>query len=280
MADNILASVRYIVKDPATPPDEKGYILHYAAPPGFPQNNFKIEPYKNIKIHDLRNSPLSYSENGMKIANINSGDMKPELFDNDSWIERVYLPELHRSLCKALGANDVTIFDWMLRKRAVSFPQRNKGEDNEDQAQPSLSAHIDYTTRELDSRLEQYFGEDKEKVKKSRYQVVNIWKPLTGPCRDFPMAYLDPRSVDRETDLYVVDEVFPTVANEVFQVHYSPSHKWYWVPDQLDSEIAIFQAYDSEKGQELAVPHCSFDLGARGSGVPRQSIEVRAFVFY
>lgn len=94
------------------------------------------------------------------------------------------------------------------------------------------------------------------------------------------MAYLDPTTVDRSKDLYVVDEVFPTVANEVFQVHYNPNHKWFWVPDQLDSEIAIFQAYDSERGQQLAVPHCSFDLGKAGSNIPRQSIEVRAFVFY
>lgn len=142
MADNLLASVRYVVKDPTTPPNEKGYILHYAAPPGFPQNNFKIEPHKNIKMHDLRNSPLSYGENGIKVARINSEGMKPELFDDDEWIESVYLPELHRSLCATLGAKDVTIFDWMLRKRAVSFPQRNVGEKNEEQAQPSLSAHI------------------------------------------------------------------------------------------------------------------------------------------
>ena len=93
------------------------------------------------------------------------------------------------------------------------------------------------------------------------------------------MAYLDPLTVN-PSDLYVVDEVFPTVANEVFQVQHNPAHKWYWVPDQLDSEITIFQAYDSEEGQRRAVPHCSFDLGARGSGVPRRSIEVRAFVFY
>ena len=94
------------------------------------------------------------------------------------------------------------------------------------------------------------------------------------------MAYLDPKTVDREKDLLIVDEVFPTVANEVFQVSYNPNHKWYYVPDQLSSEVAVFNAYDSIKDQELAVPHCSFDLGEAGSGVPRQSIEVRAFVFY
>ncbi len=94
------------------------------------------------------------------------------------------------------------------------------------------------------------------------------------------MAYLDPKSVDAEKDLLKVDEVFPTVANEVFQVFYNPNHVWYYVPDQLASEVAIFNAYDSDKGQSLAVPHCSFDLGDSSSGEPRQSIEVRAFVFY
>lgn len=94
------------------------------------------------------------------------------------------------------------------------------------------------------------------------------------------MAYLDPKSVNRDTDLLAVDEVFPKVANEVFQVFHNPNHKWYYVPDQLDSEVTIFNAFDAEKGQSLAVPHCSFDLGLDGSGMLRQSIEVRAFVFY
>jgi hypothetical protein len=94
------------------------------------------------------------------------------------------------------------------------------------------------------------------------------------------MAYLNPRSVDREKDLLVVDEVFPTVANEVYQVYHNPQHEWFYFPDQLDSEVVVFHAYDSKKGQINAVPHCSFDLGELGSGIPRQSIEVRAFVFY
>jgi len=77
------------------------------------------------------------------------------------------------------------------------------------------------------------------------------------------MAYLDPATVDRERDLMAVDEVFPAVANEVFQVRWNADHKWYCVPDQLESEVAIFNAFDSERGQSLAVPHCSFDLGTR-----------------
>ncbi|KAK4163827.1 hypothetical protein QBC43DRAFT_263262 [Cladorrhinum sp. PSN259] len=283
MEDTVTATIRYAQRDATRSASEKPYILHYAAPEGFPQNNFTIKPVHGIKIRNLRTAGISYEEHGIKLASLNDSSQMHDAqkFDDDDWVESVYLPELHRSISEALGARDVTVFDWMIRKRARSFPIRNVGDENEDAHQPSLSAHIDYTTGELDSRVDRYFGDSKDAMLSRHYQVINIWKPLFGPCRDFPMAYLNPRSVSAAKDLFAVDEVFPTVANEVFQVSYSPDHVWYYVPDQLESEITIFNAFDSEKGQTLAVPHCSFDLGeASSSGPPRQSIEVRAFVFF
>ncbi|KAK4122114.1 hypothetical protein N657DRAFT_681929 [Parathielavia appendiculata] len=194
-------------------------------------------------MHNFRSAGIAYEDHGIGLASINSYGMRPENFDDDDWVESVYLTELHRSVCAALGAKDMIIFDWMLRKRAPSFPVRKPGEENEESHQPSLSAYIDYTTAELASRL-------------------------------------DPTTVDRKKDLIAVDEVFPTVANEVYQVRWNPNHRWNYIPDQLESEVAIFNTFDSEKEQSLAVPHCSFDLGdAEGSAVPRQSIKVRAFIF-
>ncbi|KAM3079267.1 hypothetical protein ACMFMF_004191 [Clarireedia jacksonii] len=119
-----------------------------------------------------------------------------------------------------------------------------------------------------------------EEFGKRSFQIVNVWKPLEGPLRDYPMAYCDAKTLDPKNDLLAVDEVFPTVANEVYQVLYNPKHKWYYIPDQLDSEVAIFAGYDSRQGQGLSVPHYSFGLGDPSSTGPRQSIEVRAFVVY
>ncbi|KAK4201193.1 hypothetical protein QBC40DRAFT_324984 [Triangularia verruculosa] len=275
-----VATVRYVKRDKKNDSSVKPYILHYAAPKDFPQNNFAIEPVNGIGIHSLRTAGLSYEDHGMTITSIDDSNMQPKDFDDDDWIESHYLPKLHDAVCLALGAKEMTVFDWMLRKRSRSFPKRAEGEENVDDHQPSLSAHIDYTEAELNSRVDAYFGSKKDEMLSRRYQVINIWKPLLGPCRDFPLAFIDPTTVDTENDLVKVDEVFPTVANEVFQVYSNPNHRWYYVPDQLASEVVIFNAYDSVKGQQLAVPHCSFDCGEAGSGIPRQSIEVRAFVFY
>jgi hypothetical protein len=94
------------------------------------------------------------------------------------------------------------------------------------------------------------------------------------------MAYCDASSVDSQTELMITDEVFPNMVNEIYQALYSAGHRWYWIPDQSETELAIFVGYDSRQGARLAVPHCSFDLGELSEGEPRQSIEVRALLFF
>ncbi len=136
------ATVRYVQRDDKRDPSIKPYILHYAAPKGFPQNNFVIEPVHGIQVHNLRTAGLKYEDHGMTIASIDDSNMQPSGFDNDEWIESHYLPKLHAAVCQALGAKEMTVFDWMLRKRAASFPKRADGEDHVDDHQPSLSAHI------------------------------------------------------------------------------------------------------------------------------------------
>lgn len=147
-----VATVRYVKRDETRDANVKPYILHYAAPKGFPQNNFVIEPVHGIEIRNLRTAGLRYEDHGMAIASVDSSGMQPENFDNDEWIESVYLPRLHDSVCHTLGAQEMTVFDWMLRKRAPSFPKRAEDEENVDAHQPSLSAHIGIFLR-LDRRL-------------------------------------------------------------------------------------------------------------------------------
>ncbi|RYP81034.1 hypothetical protein DL770_006024 [Monosporascus sp. CRB-9-2] len=274
MEDPIVSTIRYAQADNEALITEKAYILNYPTPPGIPKSNFSIDFFPRIKIHNLRTANLNWDENGVTIAKL-PGCMPKEDFDHEEKIEKFYLPDVHNCIRDTLGAEEVCIFDYMIRKREPAFPYQPKTKDNA--PQPALSAHI---ADEIKGRVHKYFKEKAEEYGKRHYQIVNAWKPLEGPLRDYPMAYCDAKTMDPNTDLLTVDEVFPTVANEVYQVLYNPNHKWYYIPDQLDTELAIFAGYDSRKGQSLSVPHCSFDLGDKSSGGPRQSIEVRAFVFY
>lgn len=66
--------------------------------------------------------------------------------------------------------------------------------------------------------------------------------------RDWPLGLLDFRSLDLERDLIAADVVYPHYVGETFHVFYHPSHKWYYVSDQMPDEVSIFKSFDSKPG--------------------------------
>lgn len=79
-------------------------------------------------------------------------------------------------------------------------------------------------------------------------------------------------------------------------VHFNPKQRWYYLSNQLPSELLVFRQADSDSRQGIqylkakaiivliilaGVPHASFDnpLPAPANSVVRESIEVRAIVF-
>lgn len=74
----------------------------------------------------------------------------------------------------------------------------------------------------------------------------SIWHPLKGPLVDWPLAFCDAASVDFDNDTMAGDVVERTKAFENTQVHFNPQQKWYYLKDQLPSELLIFKNADSE----------------------------------
>ena len=61
----------------------------------------------------------------------------------------------------------------------------------------------------------QYSGDELEKRKKSRWAIMNVWRPLVRPVAREPLALLDASTVDTE-DLIGVMSVFPTGKDGAF----------------------------------------------------------------
>ncbi|CAK1367591.1 unnamed protein product [Cercospora beticola] len=278
MDNTISVTIRYARSDGKRLDGEKPYILTYPVDEDIPWSNFDIEFYPGIELRSLREASLNWEGSGLRMASLGGCMAREDFYDNFK-IEEVFLPSVYKCIRDTLGAKEIHIFDYMIRRRNPAFPYHPPTQDKV--PQPALSAHIDYTEAEINERLANYFGtENVEVLKKRHFQAVNIWKPLKGPLRDYPLAYCDASSVNQETDLMITDEVFPKMASEIYQVLHNPAHKWYWIPDQTEDEVAIFVGYDSLAAPRLAVPHCSVDLGELSEGDPRESIEVRALVFY
>jgi hypothetical protein len=69
----------------------------------------------------------------------------------------------------------------------------------------------------------------------------SVWKPLRGPLEDWPLCVCDATTVDAEKDLVPSDQVFPKHVVENIQVHRNPSQKWYYLSEQTEDELWIFQ---------------------------------------
>lgn len=79
-----------------------------------------------------------------------------------------------------------------------------------------------------------------------------------------------------------LDDVFTGTATEVYNMHYNPMHRWYYLSRQTSSEAVLFKTFCSKMPEQCGVPHCAFELknSSLEDVLPRESIEIRAFAFY
>lgn len=153
--------------------------------------------------------------------------------------------------------------------------------------------HIDqsYFGAELvrDSKLEG--NPDAEKLKKSRWAIINLWRPLNLVTRD-NLAVCDARTAE-EKDLVALYANLPESLrnskngynfaaksrSEAWEVKANDSHKWYYAANMRPDEALLIKQFDSKHGIARRTPHTAFSA-KEDYGPTRQSIEVRCLVFW
>ncbi|KAL6796425.1 hypothetical protein GGI42DRAFT_356559 [Trichoderma sp. SZMC 28013] len=200
-------------------------------------------------------------------------------FEDENKITAVYLPELSKSLKAYLDASRVQIYDFVIRKRHPTYPIHDGGYYSH--PQPAAMAHIDTTPSQTTRFVEMINSDPSEILNGHRYQAVNIWKPLRGPVRDYPLTVCDPRTVHPQHDLQPRDTINVEMVRETYQIHQSDSHRWYYLSDQRADEAWVFLQSDSSDDGLIGVPHTAFKNPlSTDNDFLRESIEVRAIVIY
>jgi hypothetical protein len=110
---------------------------------------------------------------------------------------------------------------------------------------------------------------------------VNVWRPIRGPVLDSPLALCDAQSFT-DADLIASDLVYPHVRGETSSVEFNPEHRWYYFSEQQPDEVILIRVHDSaDDGRARLSFHTSFENPlAPPDAPPRESIEVRALVFF
>ncbi len=197
-------------------------------------------------------------------------------FYDDKEVRTIYYPEVEQLVKAATGASRVIIFDHTVRiedeaqrdERAVRAPVR--------------VVHNDYTVRSGRQRVRDLLeADDAETFLHHRFAVVNVWRSIGAPVETTPLAIADAQSI-APADFVATDLVYPDRTGEIYQVAYSPNHRWFYFPKMRRDEALLIKGYDSvTDGRARFTPHTAFDdPTAPDDAPPRESIEVRTLISY
>ena len=78
------------------------------------------------------------------------------------------------------------------------------------------------------------------------------------------------------------DLIYRERTGETYAVKHNPAHRWFYVSALAADEALLLKCYDSaEDGTARFAPHSAFeDPTTPPDAPPRESIELRTFVFY
>ncbi|MEE9596730.1 MAG: CmcJ/NvfI family oxidoreductase [Acidiferrobacterales bacterium] len=197
-------------------------------------------------------------------------------FYDDEEVRTIYYPEVEQLVKAATGASRVVIFDHTVRIEDAA--QRNEKAVRA----PVRVVHNDYTVRSGRQRVRDLLeADDAETFLQHRFAVVNVWRSIGAPVETTPLAIADAQSV-APADFVATDLVYPDRTGEIYQVAYSPNHRWFYFPKMRRDEALLLKCYDSATdGRARFTAHTAFDdPTAPDDAPPRESIEVRTLISY
>jgi hypothetical protein len=245
----------------------------YDPPAGVPRRSGKYVE-QSVVVHNGREilNKLSLDTNGFVLTRHETA--VKDFYDPDE-VKSVYYPEVERLLKRVTGAERVVIFDHIVRNPLLA----ERGEKGA--RSPAKFVHNDYTFKSAPRRVRDLLPEEADGLLKNRFAEINVWRAIRGPIESSPLALCDARSL-RTEDIVPIDLVYRDRVGEIYGFLRNPKHRWYYFPRLEPGEPILLKCYDSkDDGRARFTAHTSFDdPSSPPNAAPRESIEVRALVFW
>jgi hypothetical protein len=265
----VVADLNYIAES-----SDKPVYYAYEPPAGTPRSTGKFVAH-TVPIRDARQvaNVLSLDIQGFRL--INHETAVEDFYDQEE-VKSVYYLEVEGLLKAATGAQKVVIFDHQVRNIALA----KRGEKNA--REYGKAVHNDYTAKSGPRRVRDHLpAEEAEQLLKHRFAEINVWRPIRGPIESTPLALCDARSINPQ-DFVPSDLVYRDKVGETYRFLHNPNHRWFYFPRLEKNEVILLKCYDSkEDGRARFTAHSAFeDPTSASDAAPRESIEVRALVFW
>lgn len=254
--------------------NEPPYSYRYAPPPGVPVTNVRHDP----RPHAIRDGrplvgELSLDRQGFVL--LRSPTQVRDFYDEHE-VRAVYYPEIQALAKSATGAQKVLIFDHTLRCGSLA----KRGERGA--REPVRNVHNDYTARSGPQRVRDLLDPAEAAMRLGhRFAEINVWRPITGPVLESPLAICDARTIAPE-DLIPNQLRYRDRNGETYSARFNPRHRWYYFPRMEREEVILLKCYDSaQDGRARFTIHTAFDDPTSPPDAPaRESIEVRMLLFF
>jgi hypothetical protein len=253
---------------------ERGYSYAYDPPDGEPRTNL-IPDERRVRIADLRPIAGELSLDVQGFALTSSPTAVRDFWDEAQTLGLGH-PEAAEIVKAATGAVRVVVFDHTLRKRVPGAQDWGRDAPR----QPAGRVHVDQTVRSGPQRVRDVMGDQAEDLLRRRAAIINVWRPVGRPARDWPLALADARSVAPD-DLIPSELRFRHRTGETYSLAYSPAQRWFHAPAVRTDEALLIKCWDSDASIARFAPHAGFEDPTTPPGTPpRESIEFRTIAFF
>lgn len=252
--------------------------------PGKEYNTGVYQPYP-VTIRNARLAgPFTLDEHGFCIAKHQTAITDWEAnYGGDS----AYAAEVAEVVKQLTGADLVVNMGGMVRCSGLT---------SQTVQPPAAEAHVDFTTRSANRIADALYRKVRpEGAGYDRFISYSLWRVLSPPPQDMPLALCEGRSVrddegtaNTKVDVDEIpegDALFAPIEGEEDMAaatifHHSPEHRWWYFPDMALDEVIFIKFHDSDHSRAWRCPHTAFRDTSRPDAVERRSMEFRGIAYF
>ena len=232
---------------------------------------------RTVRIEDARSRPQlpSLAEEGFALFPHKS---LVSDFRNPDHLTQTYEPEMERLVTEVSGADEAVIYGPVILRAGKASPDSSRF------LRPAHFVHIDISDSVVTGFTEHWRPRNDARTVR-RFAYYNIWRVLSPPPQDIPLALCDARTVSPsdvvDADLIIDTPGEPESSIVVGFVRHNTRHRWSYFSNLSRDEVLVFKSHDSDPHQPRQVPHSAFrDASCPPDVAPRASIEARVVAFW
>jgi hypothetical protein len=277
-SSNVIADINYI----RNPPPSGAEVLQFVTEDES-LSTMDTLPGRAMPVTNARPLRTDLDREGfLLIRHVSTVDDFDQI-QEDPNVDQCYTEEMAALLGQMTGAAKVFMLGGGKKRYGESATDKLTPLFN---AKPARYPHADNTDSSSLELVEMVaaFVDDIDLSSYSHWALYNMWRAVSPPPQDFPLAVCDARTVspiDEVTICALTKERSGEIRHDTTGYLFNRSHAWHYYPDMTRDEVLVFKAHDTDSQRSQRVPHTAFTDPTCPTDIPtRASVEMRGLALF